>query len=109
MPICFATNIASTPVVYEVGGRLGELWAKEFKRLLGMHPEGGHHSYRQYWVSLFSITLQTRIATAFLTRKANFLDKSNKRQGGGFFSTDTQTMLDSSYINVGGFDSSLNE
>ena len=34
--ICSLSNIAFVPIVYEVGGRPGELWTKEFKRLCGM-------------------------------------------------------------------------
>ena len=101
--ICSISNIAFVPTVYEVGGRSGELWTKEFKRLCGMHSAGGHHSFRQYWSMRISVALQTGMANAILVRKGELLNKIKKRQSGGFPPDDIAVMLDSTYSNIDGF------
>ena len=55
---CETKGITSLPIVFEVGGRSGDLWLKEIQRLFNMHDQGGHQSFQQYWNMGISIALQ---------------------------------------------------
>ena len=105
--ICRENTIAFTPIVYEVGGRPGELWSKEIKRLYGMHPDGGHNSFRQYWSMTISVALQTGIANAILIRKGTLQDNNRRKLAGGFKEDGLDAMLDCTYANIGGIGSTF--
>lgn len=100
--ICETNGINFVPIVYEAGGRPGELWLKEIQRLFKMHDQGEHRSFQQYWNMRISIALQTGIANAILIRQATHKDSLRKRKQGGIVHDDIDFILDSTYLKTGG-------
>ena len=107
--LCVKNNIAFTPIAYEVGGRPGDLWMQEIKRLFDMHPDGGHQGFRQYWSIVISVALQKGIANAILVRKGVLETKYKKKLSGGVINDDIEDILGYTYVNMGGIGASFNQ
>ena len=107
--LCENLGLKFVPVAFETEGRPGEQWKKEFNRLCDMHPDGGHYAFRQYWNVRFSVALQTGIANAILVRKGELLTNLLRKKSGGVLPDTVDILLDSTYTNIRGFNSSYND